>query len=336
MSIDKWFFNHLLVVVRSAKYYTTRPIHLLLCVRDQETKVFFATLLNAERAPTFSFEIITFKADKLLNIFNWKVFDHPIECYFRILFPSMIPASIKKIIYLDADMIVCEDISKLYDLQLNTIMGWVVDRFWHNYCKKYILEDLNIKLNLYINAGLLLIDLEKWRNQSNESEILSFLKKNFYKLKMLDQDLINIYFQSEITLIHEKWNHFLFHGEYNEKIRNEKSIYHLIGSRKWNSLIYPNYTIKKIYNFFAWKSTNILEDLRDIFVFVFFSLPLSKFLIQKSLLHYKWEKFKKSRVLFLLFVFYPPVFFVFLGEIFSQLRKKWLKGLFLRFLEFFN
>lgn len=47
---------------------------------------------------------------------NLKVSEHiSIASYFRVLIPNLLPANYKKAIYLDADMIVQRDISKLWN-----------------------------------------------------------------------------------------------------------------------------------------------------------------------------------------------------------------------------
>jgi lipopolysaccharide biosynthesis glycosyltransferase len=77
-----------------------------------------------------------------------------------------------------------------------------------------------VKIKKYINAGVLLINLEKWRKHVQESEILSFIYKNNKKMRLLDQDLINIFFQEEITLIDAKWNQFYPNPEKNACIHH--------------------------------------------------------------------------------------------------------------------
>lgn len=59
-----------------------------------------------------------------------------------------------------------------------------------------------------------------------ENKILSFAEKNFSKLKLGDQDLINIFFQNEIEYINPRWNNIVWHGTLLTK--NEKSIFHTV------------------------------------------------------------------------------------------------------------
>lgn len=124
-----------------------------------------------------------------------------IECYYRILLAKIIPLSIKKIIYLDADTLVRGNIENLFNTKIKTTIGGVNDHCCSKYAREYIKNDIGINIKKYINAGVLLINLQKWRQKINESKILEFLQKNNKHMRLLDQDLINIIFQDEITLI---------------------------------------------------------------------------------------------------------------------------------------
>jgi lipopolysaccharide biosynthesis glycosyltransferase len=123
VSIDKKFYQHLFVLINSAKYHTTKKICLYLCVADVGTKVFFEEKLLKCISCNFSYEIIIFRDTKFVNIFKDRVFDHPIECYFRLLFGDLLPEHLHKIIYLDADMIVNSDLVELFEYPLSTSIG---------------------------------------------------------------------------------------------------------------------------------------------------------------------------------------------------------------------
>jgi lipopolysaccharide biosynthesis glycosyltransferase len=75
---------------------------------------------------------------------------------------------------------------------------------------------------------MLLIDLDKWRKKNITPKMINFLDANFDKLKMLDQDLINIFFQDDLTLIDSRWNHILFHGSEDPYVKSRTGIFHLL------------------------------------------------------------------------------------------------------------
>ncbi|MCB9807065.1 hypothetical protein H6768_04215 [Candidatus Peribacteria bacterium] len=120
VSIDKNFYHHLNVLINSIKFYNKSKIHLFLCISTFKDKEFFSSNLSTFNSLSFSFEIILFQKHDFLDIFAGKKYDHPIECYFRILFGSLLPQRIQKIIYLDADMIVNCDLFELYNTNIAT------------------------------------------------------------------------------------------------------------------------------------------------------------------------------------------------------------------------
>src|SRR5699024_501924 len=94
------------------------------------------------------------------------------EAYYRILSPYILK-NYKKALVLDCDLIVQEDIANLYNIELgDKIIGAVPDVVWfghyngatpalRDYCKK----EFPIKNPYgYINTGVLIIDLAKWRD----------------------------------------------------------------------------------------------------------------------------------------------------------------------------
>ena len=91
----------------------------------------------------------------------------------RLLFPMLVP-NVKKAIYLDIDLIVLDDIKKLWDENLEgNIIGAVpllIDRISivDAFIKKIeIPEDVNFP---YFNSGVMLIDYEEWRKKEGSNQ----------------------------------------------------------------------------------------------------------------------------------------------------------------------
>ena len=148
----------------------------------------------------------------------------------KIMIPRLIPKKIKKILYLDSDLLVTDDIKKLYDIELDgKPIGMVSDC---RYPKGYIPE---VFKPYYYNSGIMLLDLNMWR-QENLSEVLDnywqdnydlFVEteKEIKKFEYCDQDLINIALAGRIKSLPQKWNVFP------DKVKDEsfKGIIHYAG-----------------------------------------------------------------------------------------------------------
>lgn len=117
--------------------------------------------------------------------------DHvSIVTYFRILIPEIIHQSIHKILYLDCDIIVLDDLLELWNTDItNKAVGVVPEAVNHDI---RIYNRLEYEMEWgYFNAGVLLINLDYWRKHNLTSEILDYINKNPNKLKFWDQDALN-------------------------------------------------------------------------------------------------------------------------------------------------
>lgn len=123
--------------------------------------------------------------------------------YYRLKLADIFP-QYNKIIYLDIDTVVMQDLTSLYniDLEDNYIAGV------HTVGYKIEIPDYNEKLDIpnldsYINAGIIVWNLELIR-KDNMTEKLLALSNNVYKY--MDQDIINVAFFNRIKHIDFKYN----------------------------------------------------------------------------------------------------------------------------------
>ena len=135
-----------------------------------------------------------------------------IRCYFTKLLKC------DKILYIDADAIVIDNIEELWniDLKENVIAGVHENGEWD---KCFGLDGFD---NTYINSGVLLIDLKKIRNQKLDDEMIEKLNTKWYNLP--DQDVINIVCKDKIMHISNIYN-----STYTTGIVDNAKIVHYIG-----------------------------------------------------------------------------------------------------------
>lgn len=116
--------------------------------------------------------------------------------YFRLKSAELMP-NVDKLIYLDCDTVVNTSLEELFniDLEYNIIAG--VNDLSHKAVKKN---------PSYINAGMILMDLNKIREQNIEEKFLEYTKNNIEKIKAGDQDIINSVLKGKIKLLNHKWN----------------------------------------------------------------------------------------------------------------------------------
>ncbi len=197
---------------------------------------------------------------------------------------------INKIIYLDCDIIVKQSLSELFKTDLTDYyLGGVEDvgyYYWKNYNPNFIYKD-----GFYINAGMLLINLDEWRKNNLFDKLVNFTMKEADKIKIGDQDVINQVCKGKIKQLDYKWNvQDSFYREEPERAYNpnckqiiqaakKPAIIHYTNSKKpWNNSnksrsvdwIYFEYLrTRKIKDFFrliyAFIKTHIRKTRRFIF-----------------------------------------------------------------------
>lgn len=138
--------------------------------------------------------------DELKLNMEWKI---SISSYARLFISSMLPDGCKKAIYLDCDTVVCGSLSEMWDTEMGTASVAGVEDLIKNEFKKKI--GIPVDAN-YINAGVLLIDIEKWRKQSAEKQFLDFINKRDGQVTHHDQGVINGTMNAETMILPPQYN----------------------------------------------------------------------------------------------------------------------------------
>lgn len=169
----------------------------------------------------------------------------PISTYFRFLFPFIIK-NVDKLFYVDADIICLNNAKNLFEIDLeNNIIGAVKGSEWGN---KYRNKALNLENHIYFNAGLLVIDINKWNEKNISFTMIERLIEDPDKFELLDQDVLNLVLTGNVKYLEAKYNWFNhLHTDVNNIKRNEIVLIHFTASPKpWNKC----WQISKICNDF--------------------------------------------------------------------------------------
>lgn len=121
----------------------------------------------------------------------------------RLLLASILPDQVEKLIHLDCDTIVASNISELWNLDVEPYYYRALPDFAMP--QEHIQELGEKDLSVYYNAGVMLLNLKKWRDEDmQEKYIQSCLKHK--TLKYADQDVLNCCCHGKIGDIPVKYN----------------------------------------------------------------------------------------------------------------------------------
>jgi len=131
--------------------------------------------------------------------------------YFRILVADLLPASISRVIYLDADVRVTADLARLWaepqrglpvlavrDAGAPTVSS---PRGLLNYRELGLAPELP-----YFNAGVMTLDLALWREEQLASQLLRYLEHHAHAIRWWDQDALNAVLAGRWGELDPRWN----------------------------------------------------------------------------------------------------------------------------------
>jgi lipopolysaccharide biosynthesis glycosyltransferase len=161
------------------------------------------------------------------------LFDVPVSghvnlvTYYRVLISRVLPAEISRVIYLDADLVVCADLGRLWDCAFNG--QWCLaaqdcaapyldsSQALANYelCASMLgssrpvpnLRELGLQGDAaYFNAGVLLVDLDGWRRENLSARMLDCLARYRQHVTWWDQYALNVVLAGRWGRLDPRWN----------------------------------------------------------------------------------------------------------------------------------
>ncbi len=123
------------------------------------------------------------------------------ETYYRLLAAEYLPQYLDRILYLDPDTVIMNPLDKLYNIDFGDNLI-VAATHVALFVKTYNLKRLNMPENgEYINAGVMLMNLEGLRKSYTAQQIFDYIELNKKKLYLADQDVINaLYGERTLTI----------------------------------------------------------------------------------------------------------------------------------------
>ena len=200
------------ILKNSIKNRTTIIFHIL-CPEDLRRG-------NINKLKSFLFiyptnlEMLFYNMGNLFNEYKRNRFSE--VTFYRLLAPIFIP--LEKVIYLDCDVLVFDDLEEMYNLPCNNnyILG-ILDILNNG------VDYLGLISEKYINAGVLLLNLDLIRKDHKYYELLKMYKYH-KKLKNNDQTIINYIFYPKIGILPSKFGIFNFDSIFDIKYIYFKSI----------------------------------------------------------------------------------------------------------------
>lgn len=153
----------------------------------------------------------------------------PTEAYFRLLLPELLP-EVKRVLYLDVDMLILNDLKELYQTKLgNNVMGVVRDFPFTNDKNSWAYFLLGDAGERYFNSGMLLLNLEVMRKNNIVEKFIKFISETSQYYFLGDQDAFNVFFFYDVKVLGNENNYIAENQSILEKTNFDVTIMHYCG-----------------------------------------------------------------------------------------------------------
>ncbi|CAL9219822.1 unnamed protein product [Arabidopsis halleri] len=219
MTLDTNYLRGTMAAVLSLLQHSTCPENLsfhFLSLPHFENDLFTSI---KSTFPYLNFKIYQFDPNLVRSKISKSIrqaLDQPLN-YARIYLADIIPSSVDRIIYLDSDLVVVDDIEKLWHVEME---GKVVAapeychaNFTHYFTKTFwsdpvLVKVLEGKRPCYFNTGVMVVDVNKWRKGMYTQKVEEWMtiqkQKRIYHLGSLPPFLL--IFAGDIKAVNHRWN----------------------------------------------------------------------------------------------------------------------------------
>lgn len=135
----------------------------------------------------------------------------PIATYDKLAIARWMPETGRRVIWLDADLLVLGDLAELWQLDLGgAILGATQDARVPTVGSRFGIGAYTScglgAADKYFNAGVMLIDLEGWRTEDVEGRALAYLRRHREHVYFWDQEALNAVLARRWTELAPCWN----------------------------------------------------------------------------------------------------------------------------------
>lgn len=222
--------------------------------------------------------------------------------YFRFFIFDLLCLECDTVLYLDADVFCKNNLKDLLNIKFNNEYAAVIPDI--SYMQRSCEKRLGIKgiKGKYFNAGVIFLNLKRWKNSNFTQRAFSLINEK--KVKYLDQDALNILFETNNIYLNHEYNTIcnikneLFNKQYENSITSSTKLIHYTGVTKpWHywGISYPvSKTFKDAYCCSPWKYSNLknVDKMAEYQERYKHELKQKKFIVGiLSLIKYKYYKF---------------------------------------------
>ncbi|KAG8389385.1 hypothetical protein BUALT_Bualt02G0223700 [Buddleja alternifolia] len=218
MTLDSNYLRGTMAAVLSILQHSTCPenvvFHFLWAKHEPEV---FSSIKFA--FPYLNFKLYRFDTSRVSGLISKSIrqaLDQPLN-YARIYLADILPQEVNRLIYLDSDLVMVDDISKLSDVDLKEKVlaapEYCLANFTNYFSRDFWLDPVLSKTfegrkPCYFNTGVMVMDLEKWRKGNYTRRVVDWMivqkQRRIYHLGSLPPFLLVL--AGKIEPVDHRWN----------------------------------------------------------------------------------------------------------------------------------
>ncbi|KAL9237665.1 hypothetical protein vseg_012186 [Gypsophila vaccaria] len=218
MTLDANYLRGTMAAVFSILQHSTCPenfvFHFLSARHDPDI---FTSISST--FPYLKFKIYRFDSNRVRGKISKSIrqaLDQPLN-YARIYLADILPSNVRRVIYLDSDIIVVDDITKLWQVNLEervvaapeychtNFTTYFTDSFWQD---PILSKTFARRKPCYFNTGVMVLDVKKWKKEAYTQRVEEWMVvqklKRIYHLGSLPPFLL--IFAGNIKAVDHRWN----------------------------------------------------------------------------------------------------------------------------------
>lgn len=130
---------------------------------------------------------------------------------YRLMIGEALPTDVRRVLYLDSDVLIEDSLEPLWDCEDPQAVVHAVRSVHYPWVCTYGAVDSWPELGLdprkpYFNSGVLLIDLERWRDLDVGRQALDYLASPLANGTLADQEALNVVLAGSWSELHPRWN----------------------------------------------------------------------------------------------------------------------------------
>ncbi|KAI3816835.1 hypothetical protein L1987_16540 [Smallanthus sonchifolius] len=223
MTLDSEYLRGSIAALHSVLRHASCPenvfFHIIVAEFDPSTPRGLTRIVH-KTFPSLTFKVYIFREDSVINLISSSIrvaLENPLN-YARNYLGEILDLTVERVVYLDSDVVLVDDINKLWSITLhnNRVIGapeychanfskYFTGRFWSD---PFMSRVFSSKTPCYFNTGVMVMDMVKWRQGNYRRRIEKWMelqrKKRIYELGSLPPFLL--VFSGNIEPIDHRWN----------------------------------------------------------------------------------------------------------------------------------